>query len=169
MVREHSPASSSTTRSPVDHNTMMNTEMNNNNNNNKDVGEFSRYPSMQITTHRTPHPFFTPTHLSLGPHQSNQGKSSTSEWQSRTTSEWQSRKARKGRYAPKSTTVHYTPDSTHNQPGRLEKEEKYIRDECILRAKDEKTKFKPGLKFDISFWEASLFTLGSVFWVINGE
>ncbi|KAK4683500.1 hypothetical protein P7C73_g6752, partial [Tremellales sp. Uapishka_1] len=106
-----------------------------------------REPSLTVDSHRTPHPFFVPTHLRLKP-------DATSDQ----TVEWQSRRARKGRYTSK---LHHV-GSGEGQNGKDDSHSIYLR---IQNVEDE---LKPHLVVDVSFWIAILFTLGSVVWVVNG-
>ena len=44
-----------------------------------------------------------------------------------------------------------------------------IERDIVGRVKREESKLKPGLRMDISWWEAVAFTFGSAVWVVNGE
>jgi hypothetical protein len=68
--------------------------------------------------------------------------------------EWQSRRARKRRYAAKS---HHIGQNGHVVEG------------IALRVQSLGDQLKPHLMYDVSFWIAVWFTLGSTVWVINGE
>ncbi|KAK8844803.1 hypothetical protein IAR55_006653 [Kwoniella newhampshirensis] len=134
-------------------------------------------PSVILSSHRTPHPFFTPTHLSF-----NDAHTGTK------AGSWSSRRARKGRYAPKSHHVHYLGSRTAStsssvaedglagagksgtgvegkrKRGQVHKMEQV----AYSRMKKEETELKPHLIMDVSFWIAVAFFLGSAVWVING-
>ena len=122
-----------------------------------------REPSIAISSHRTLHSWFTPTHLNLV-NPSNPDRKG----------EWTSRRARKGRYAPKShhgsvptfaeaTKKHYRGDGL----GGVEKAESEVR--CLTLRLNEGWGLKPHLIVDVSFWIAIAFTFGSMVWVVNGE
>ncbi len=103
----------------------------------------STTPSLIIHSHHSPHPYFTPTHLSF--------IDATSKSPSHS---WQSRRQRKGRYAIKPARIlNSASEQVHEVMGRVRGLE---------------TKLKPGLRADISFWLAVTFTFGSAIWVING-
>ncbi|WVQ72230.1 hypothetical protein IAR50_001779 [Cryptococcus sp. DSM 104548] len=130
------------------------------------------HSSYVLKSHRSPHPYFSPTHLSFAdPHT---GAKSGS---------WSSRKSRKGRYSPKKARVHYV---THKPAGAGEVETGVGQGEkrsgrekggearrmdhvTVARIKQaEKTHLKPQLQMDVTFWIAVFFTVGSVVWVVNG-
>ncbi|WWD22643.1 hypothetical protein CI109_107136 [Kwoniella shandongensis] len=124
--------------------------------------------SIVLSSHRTPHPFFTPTHLSFTDAHSGTKAGS-----------WQSRRARKGRYAPQKSHVHYIgPKSAAagadaeegNVPKGKGKETEVQKMEKMAysRMKSGETKLKPHLIVDVSFWIAIAFTAGSIVWVVNG-
>ncbi|WWC90228.1 uncharacterized protein L201_005161 [Kwoniella dendrophila CBS 6074] len=125
--------------------------------------------TLLLNKHRTPHSFFTPTHLTFIDPQTGDRKAS-----------WSSRRARKGRYSPKTHKIHYagpsSPSTTEqgvNGPSKSEKtkvdgEIQKIESVTIGRIKKEETKFKPHLNADITFWLAIAFTFGSMVWVVNG-
>ncbi|WVF66527.1 hypothetical protein IAT40_001267 [Kwoniella sp. CBS 6097] len=144
----------------------------------------SSHPTIVLQKHRSPHPFFTPTHLTFtDPHSATPShkvddngdatqKGEVKQWS------WSSRRARKGRYSPKASKVHYIgPSSSSLMPGQLPdvekgkgtgKELEKMERVAYGRLKAEETKFKPHLKADVSFWLAVTFTLGSAVWVVNG-
>ncbi|KAL1405352.1 hypothetical protein Q8F55_008983 [Vanrija albida] len=66
---------------------------------------------------------------------------------------WHSRRARKARYSRKHYHVNRDDTSQHS---------------VHLRMPHHKGVLKPHLWGDISFWEAVVFTFGSVIWVVNG-
>ncbi|WWC67354.1 uncharacterized protein I206_101262 [Kwoniella pini CBS 10737] len=112
-----------------------------------------RNETLILKKHRTPHSFFTPTHLSfIDPHTGNSNAS------------WNSRRARKGRYSTKVHNIHYTKSSLND----LENEEPSIQSNTFSRIKKEESKLQFNLKLDITFWLAIAFTLGSMVWVVNG-
>ncbi|OCF34900.1 hypothetical protein I317_05149 [Kwoniella heveanensis CBS 569] len=141
-------------------------------------------PTIVLQKHRSPHPFFTPTHLTFADahahataaHDKVEDDGSGKRWS------WSSRRARKGRYSPKVSKVHYIgPSSSLTQAGGAsdaekgdgsgkKKEAEVEKMERIAygRMKAEETKFKPHLKADVTFWLAVTFTLGSAVWVVNG-
>ncbi len=100
-------------------------------------------PPVTINSHRSPHSFFTPTHIDFHDLHTRL-----------TTATWQSRRARKGRYAPKSAHVHL---SSGNEGQDVSGRVRHLESEL-----------KPGLRADISFWVAMAFTFGSMVWVVNG-
>ncbi|OCF60193.1 hypothetical protein L486_02873 [Kwoniella mangroviensis CBS 10435] len=122
------------------------------------MAPIKHHDTLVLHKHRSPHPFFTPTYLSfIDPHTSERKGS------------WSSRRARKGRYSPKSHTIHYagpgSPSKDEEQGGG---EIRKIESLTTGRIKREESKFKPHLKADVSFWLAVSFTLGSMVWVVNG-
>ncbi|WVQ94132.1 hypothetical protein IAU59_001210 [Kwoniella sp. CBS 9459] len=133
-------------------------------------------PTIVLQKHRSPHPFFTPTHLTFAdPHTATSDTSDGHRTGVQKRWSWSSRRARKGRYSPKVSKVHYIgPSSTVPQAGPLDvekgkgKEVEKMERVAYGRLKAEETKFKPHLKADISFWLAVAFTLGSAVWVVNG-
>ncbi|TYJ51600.1 hypothetical protein B9479_007826 [Cryptococcus floricola] len=130
------------------------------------------HSSYVLKSHRSPHPYFSPTHLSFSdPHT---GAKSGS---------WSSRRSRKGRYSPKQARVHYVTHKsaaageTESGVGRSEEgsekakdgEVRRMEDDAVARIKRaEKVRLRPQLKMDVTFWIAVSFTLGSVVWVVNG-
>ncbi|WVW81228.1 hypothetical protein I302_103219 [Kwoniella bestiolae CBS 10118] len=115
------------------------------------MAPIKNHDTLVLHKHRSPHPFFTPTHLTFVDPHTGERKGS-----------WSSRRARKGRYAPKSHTIHYAG------PSEKDKEVQRIENVTVGRVKREESKLKPHLKADISFWLAISFTLGSMVWVVNG-
>ncbi|WWC57546.1 uncharacterized protein I303_100078 [Kwoniella dejecticola CBS 10117] len=119
-----------------------------------------RHETLVLHNHRTPHPFFTPTHVSfVDPHTGGRKAS------------WNSRRARKGRYSPKTHTIHYTktPSRADTDIEKASKDrEERVESIAISRIKKEESQLKPNLRLDITFWLAVAFTLGSTVWVVNG-
>ena len=114
-----------------------------------------------VCSHRTVHPFFTPTHIAFSDLSAPPSHAPVAEWQSR--------RARKGRYAPKTATVHWGSPSISTRPEDAVEKEAKVAKEIVGRVKKSGGDLKPGLRMDISWWEAVSFTFGSAVWVINGE
>ncbi|WVQ82815.1 hypothetical protein IAT38_004947 [Cryptococcus sp. DSM 104549] len=143
----------------------------------------SQHPSLVLKSHRSPHPFFTPTHLSFTDPQTGAKAAS-----------WSSRRARKARYAPRGAKVHYRHhhgagasragkaeegalgkmDSRTEGPaqrgrgGKAEKQGDRVEEMAFTRMKLVERRLHPHLKLDVTFWIAVLFTFGSAVWVVNG-
>ncbi|WVQ87588.1 hypothetical protein IAS59_001314 [Cryptococcus gattii] len=123
-------------------------------------------PSYILHSHRSPHPFFTPTNLSFIDPQTGAEAGS-----------WSSRRARKGRYAPKQANIHYVRHGTpEEEKGQVEDEKGKEKKATVERMehmavarmrKVEDARLRPHLEMDVSFWVAVSFTLGSAIWVIN--
>ncbi|EPS97109.1 hypothetical protein FOMPIDRAFT_1032103 [Fomitopsis schrenkii] len=82
---------------------------------------------------------------------------------------WSSRSSRKNRLAPRQVhVIHHasvspTPDSTEQGT------DKQVRGAAVKqRLRHAQARMKPHLSWDVSFWVALMFTLGSILWVING-
>lgn len=112
--------------------------------------DLEKTPSLRVSSHRTPFSWLTPTHLAFDPNTSTSPTGST----------WQSRRARKGRYTAKDTHV------TYAHPHQSDGAKKVV---MKARIAHPGVKLKPGLWFDISWWLAFTFTLGSAIWVVNGQ
>lgn len=126
--------------------------------------KLSTQPSLVVSSHRTPHPFFKPTHLEFNDRHSGEAAGT-----------WTSRRARKGRYATKKAHVHYAaaPDKSASgagaaEQGRSQSEMQRMESMAYARVQSTESRLKPGLKADISFWVAVAFTFGSAVWVVNG-
>lgn len=125
------------------------------------------HSSYILHSHRSPHPFFTPTNLSFTDSQTGAKAGS-----------WSSRRARKGRYAPKQANIHYVRhEKPEEEKGQVEddksKEKKVTVEQMEQMAvarirRTEDIRLRPHFKADVSFWVAVSFTLGSAVWVING-
>ncbi len=77
---------------------------------------------------------------------------------------YNSRAARKGRYTSKPHHIH--PNPTQNEvKAETAGQDGWVR----LRVRSLESEFKPRLEADVSFWIAVSFTVGSIFWVINGK
>lgn len=137
------------------------------------MADLEKIPSLRVDSHRTPNSWLTPTHISFIPHTSTStSPSSSSSFSGRPTQDgliWQSRRQRKGRYAPKDAHLHYPPhtsrpgDSAIGHPGT---DHQHVL--LSARLSHKRTRLKPGWYFDISWWLAFAFTLGSAIWVVNG-
>ncbi|KAH9918086.1 uncharacterized protein B0H18DRAFT_823524, partial [Fomitopsis serialis] len=81
---------------------------------------------------------------------------------------WSSRNSRKNRIAPRQVhVVHHasaTPESTETGMGKDLSEAIVVEQ----RLHHPQTRLKAHLSWDVSFWVAFVFTLGSILWVING-
>lgn len=130
--------------------------------------------NLRIRSQRTLHPF-NPTHLDFEfckgvspPDESGleQDGASTALGGS-----WQSRRSRKGRYILRPS---HFPLQSSSKGGCDGHGLKTSTDEAgvgslHLRVKRPSSTLSPQLRFDVTFWIALLFTLGSIVWVINGE
>ncbi|EIN04636.1 hypothetical protein PUNSTDRAFT_146307 [Punctularia strigosozonata HHB-11173 SS5] len=123
------------------------------------------HPARHFTTHRStntaPLPFFHPTHAELHPtiHSGAQDGKAPSEWSSRA--------SRKNRYAPGAVHVSHSPGT----PPVTDAEKTGVARDAVLvaqRVRHPHTKLKVHLAWDISFWVAIVFVLGSTAWVVNG-
>lgn len=116
------------------------------------------YSTHPRTVHR-PFQFFYPTHAVFTPHNSSPRPSGPLHWSSRN--------SRKNRFAPRQVNVvHHasggppTPDSTENGLGGE------VGGAAVKqRLRHAQTRLRPHLSWDVSFWVAILFTLGSILWV----
>ncbi|RSH84033.1 hypothetical protein EHS25_005278 [Saitozyma podzolica] len=124
------------------------------------------HPSLTLHAHRSPHKWFTPTHLYFeggAVAAAAKGKGAT----------WQSRRARRARYAAKPHSIHDAPDEARRSggrglggpgPGEGHKAGRTV----YLRVQSLEQELRPHLMVDISFWVAVAFTFGSAVWVVNG-
>lgn len=79
---------------------------------------------------------------------------------------WASRSSRKNRYSPKEVDIHHPYGQLDVESSDEQKHE--VHRTANVRAKHIHSSFKLHLSWDVSFWVAVIFTLGSVAWVING-
>jgi len=126
-----------------------------------------RYSTHPHTVTR-PLPFVHPTHAEFTPYQDTADSSSSSP---QGPAHWSSRASRKNRYSPRPVHV------SHRRAGADVDEEQQaggsrsLKDEFIeveQRLRHPGTKLKVHLSWDVSFWVAVMFTLGSISWIING-
>ncbi|KZT71169.1 hypothetical protein DAEQUDRAFT_724543 [Daedalea quercina L-15889] len=117
------------------------------------------YSTHPRTVHR-PFAFFYPTHAVLTPH-------SPALRPTAGALHWSSRASRKNRIAPR--RVHVTHNTSGSpSPDSTEKGmEKGTKDAVAVeqRLRHPQTRLKAHLSWDVSFWVALVFTVGSIFWV----
>jgi len=80
---------------------------------------------------------------------------------------WHSRASRKHRYVAKPTKVH-PHDVIRGGVRNVVAAGKEVQREIQLRVQHRYSRLKPDLAWDISFWVALSFVLGSAAWIING-
>ncbi|OSC98858.1 hypothetical protein PYCCODRAFT_1396225 [Trametes coccinea BRFM310] len=113
-----------------------------------------------------PLPFFHPTRAVFTPH-ANSDEDIHGIPHRAPSAHWSSRASRKNRYARR-------PIQVGAQPAARERETQDIslpHKELVLleqRVRHSETRFKVHLTWDISFWVAVVFVLGSTIWVVNG-
>lgn len=125
------------------------------------------HPSLTLHAHRSPHKWFTPTHLYFEGGAVPTGGKGKGKAKGKGAT-WQSRRARRARYAAKPHSIHDAPDDAARGPsgpgiGREVGRTVYLRMQSL------EEELKPHLMVDISFWVAVAFTFGSAVWVVNGE
>lgn len=103
-----------------------------------------------------PLPFFHPTRAEFLRHSSGQPDTTAV-----SASRWSSRASRKNRYSPEQLHVH-----RQHEPS-LEKPDPSASSLFLIeqRIRHQRTKLKVGLTYDVSFWVAVTFVLGSSAWV----
>lgn len=117
------------------------------------------YSTHPRTVHR-PFKFFYPTYAVFTPHYPSPRRPAGPPLH------WSSRSSRKNRLAPRQVhVIHHasvspTPDSTEQGT------DKQVRGAAVKqRLRHAQARMKPHLSWDVSFWVALMFTLGSILWV----
>jgi hypothetical protein len=111
-------------------------------------------------TNTAPLPFFHPTRAALHPtiHTAAAADADGAP------SKWSSRASRKNRYAPGAVRIAHSPSAADTEAAAGAEKEK----EGVLvepRVRHPQTRLKAQLTWDISFWVAVIFVLGSTAWV----
>ncbi|KAI0777417.1 hypothetical protein BD413DRAFT_516462 [Trametes elegans] len=115
-----------------------------------------------------PLPFFHPTRAVFVPHSSLLGNGDArGEFQRVPSTHWSSRASRKNRYSRRPIPV--SRRQTHSDVGLHDG--LFAPKELVLleqRVRSSESQFKVHLAWDVSFWVAVIFVLGSTVWIING-
>jgi len=85
--------------------------------------------------------------------------------------QWSSRASRKNRYSSRALHVKYRPRDMKLAEEQIDETSSLLGDtfvEVMQRLRHPSTKLKARLSWDISFWVAVVFILGTTAWIING-
>ncbi|EKM60732.1 uncharacterized protein PHACADRAFT_203884 [Phanerochaete carnosa HHB-10118-sp] len=108
-----------------------------------------------------PLPFFHPTHALFVPSETSQPGEPTN------STHWSSRASRKNRYTPKHVPLQRYQDASRPTDEKMQQHHTVMLTEKRLR--HPYTMLKVHLVWDVSFWVAVAFVIGSAAWICNGH